>query len=339
MYEDNREKKLSERFSDLAAIKKQQAAEFQAKEKAERDKNNLLLRWKAIRNGTVMEDDSTQAELELFASVDDISQLGLDENGHICLLSSLPQNAEEAQMHQQMYNEAPQKSISEESAEMAAQQRREALTAALAVSRKEAFDKGEPEQPLTEEVRELSGLMQSKVEETNIQQPVEVETEDNNVPVNVDARVLRVENLAVNESRVYIATQYNSVSQESSYGLYVEQGYGETRQAFVQGERLFNMSVKNMAFRAAMTALTPYARIGQPIRQVCIFMDRELGWELAKNSWQLTTEAFSLDAEAYCQIFKSCVSRNVVVRFAPAEANSVGQKTANEIAKQLIHTP
>lgn len=65
--ENNTENSLAAKFSNLAAIKKQQAAEYQAKEKAERDRNNILLRWKAIRDGTVLEDESTQAELELYA--------------------------------------------------------------------------------------------------------------------------------------------------------------------------------------------------------------------------------------------------------------------------------
>ena len=81
---------LSERFDELARQKKIQAAEYRAKEKAERDKNNILLRWSAIRNGTQLDDELTDKELEIYASVDgDLSLLGLDEEGHICLLSSL----------------------------------------------------------------------------------------------------------------------------------------------------------------------------------------------------------------------------------------------------------
>lgn len=77
---------LSERFDELARQKKIQAAEYRAKEKAERDKNNILLRWSAIRNGTQLDDELTDKELEIYASVDgDLSLLGLDEEGHICL--------------------------------------------------------------------------------------------------------------------------------------------------------------------------------------------------------------------------------------------------------------
>ena len=310
MTKNEDERNLSTRFSDLAAIKKKQAAEYQAKEKEERDKNNILLRWRAIRNGAVMEDENTQAELELYASVDDISQLGLDENGHICLLSSL-----------QSTEPKVSESKSDTGEDQAAQQRREALAAALSASHKED---AVPETAMSEE-------------ESADEQPESPEEEDISVADGV--KVLRVEDLGVNEARVYIAARYNPDTQEGAYGLYVEQGYGETRQAFLQAERLYNTTAKSMAFRAATAALTPYSRIGQPIRRVTIYIDRDLGWHLMKNSWSLVTEAFTLDAEAYCQVFKSCAGRDVAIRFAPAESSSIGQKQANEMVEKLIHTP
>ena len=90
MSDEKKGPSLSERFDELARQKKIQAAEYRAKEKAERDKNNILLRWSAIRNGTQLDDELTDKELEIYASVDgDLSLLGLDEEGHICLLSSL----------------------------------------------------------------------------------------------------------------------------------------------------------------------------------------------------------------------------------------------------------
>lgn len=313
--EENANKNLSEKFSDLAAIKKQQAAEYQAKEKAERDKNNILMRWRAIRNGSVMEDDSTQAELELYASVDDISQLALDENGHICLLSSLQQSEKDEDISTD--SSADNDAI----AEAAAQRRKDALTAALSVSNQ---DGAKPETD-ADAKNEGDSLPDSDGED--------------DIPVADGARVLRVENLGVNEARVFIATRYNPDTQEAAYGLCVEQGYGETRQAFLQGERAYNTTAKSMAFRAATAALTPYGRLGQPVRRVTIYMDRDLGWVLMQNSWSLVTEAYTLDAEAYCQAFKACAGRDVNIRFAPAESSADGQKQANEMVEKLIHTP
>lgn len=323
MVQSDDERNLSARFNNLAAIKKKQAAEYQAKEKAERDKNNILLRWRAIRNGAVMEDENTQAELELYASVDDISQLGLDENGHICLLSSLQKGEPDMSQSQEHTTVDP-----------AAQQRKEALAAALSVSHKEdsVHESVESEEESADEEPEAPDEKPEAPDE-------EPEAPDEEFVVAENVKVLRVEDLGVNEARVYIATRYNPDTHEGAYGLYVEQGYGETRQAFLQGERLHNTTAKNMAFRAVTVALTPYSRIGQPIRKVTIYIDRDLGWHLMKNSWSLVTEAFNLDAEAYCQVFKSCAGRDVTIRFAPAESPSNGQAQANDMVEKLIQTP
>lgn len=339
---------IGAKFNNLAAIKKQQAAEYQAKEKAERDRNNILLRWKAIRNGTVLSDESTQAELELYASVSDISLLGLDDEGHICLLSSLQKDQQEEKPQEQPkpeLSEKPPEQSGQDNAvfETAAQQRRAALAAAMKAAQQTTEPAGEDaaaeaaddaQTPHTEE--EVSGDNGSSVQLPAFQ---EESDEEDATPVNEDAMVLRVENIGVNEARIYIVAKSNPDTNESAYGLYVEQGYGENRQVFVQGERVFNSSAKNMAFRAAMVALTPYSRLGQPIRQVYVFMERELGWILMKNSWNLVTEAYSLDAETYCQTFKACAGRDVTIRFAPAEAHSIGQKKANDICDTLIHIP
>lgn len=348
---------IAKKFNDLAAIKKQQAAEFQAREKAERDKSNILLRWKAIRNGTVLADESTQAELELYASVDDISLLSLDENGHICLLSSLQKNDQQAgKDNPTNTQEEPPKSAEEtqqeeEVQETEAQKRRAALAAAIKASQATGATHEEVAAPETngsepEQVETAvpdSDLGQEPESETAEPQeqpePEEAEEPEDNTPINEDAKVMRVENIGINEARVYIAAKSNADTNESAYGIYVEQGYGESRQVFVQGERMFNTSAKTMAFRAVTAALTPYSRLGQPIRQVYVFMDRELGWVLMQNSWNTVTEAYSLDAETYCQVFKACAGRDVTIRFAPAKAHSLGQKEANNICETLIHTP
>lgn len=349
--ENNTENSLAAKFSNLAAIKKQQAAEYQAKEKAERDRNNILLRWKAIRDGTVLEDESTQAELELYASVSDLSLLALDDEGHICLLSSLQKEEQEKQAQpasQESSQSDENTTLSEEEQQQAAMQRRQALAAALAASRKseggeattDANTASAPmseKEPVSTEEEQREEVPIPSIPVPNPLSPNE-EPEDN-TPINEDAKVLRIENIGINEARVYISAKSNPDTNECAYGLYVEQGYGESRQVFIQGERLYNISPKNMAFRAATVALTPYSRLGQPIRQVYLFIDHDLGWDLMKNSWNLVTEAYSLDAETYCQTFKACAGRDVTIRIAPAEASGVGQMKANDICESLIHTP
>lgn len=344
----NKDTSISAKFNNLAAVKKQQAAEFQAREKAERDKNNILLRWKAIRNGTVLADESTQAELELYASVSDISLLGLDDEGHICLLSSLQKDGQEKKAEEPPKPEEPEKQPEQQAEEKAvyetaAQQRRAALAAAMKAAQQDAEQhNGTAPSSISEDAAEKPATDEEAPDdvETPMQMPADQEdVVEDTTPVNEAAKVLRIENIGVNEARIYIVAKSNPDTNESAYGVYVEQGYGEFRRVFVQGERLYNTSAKNLAFRAAMVALTPYSRLGQPIRQVYIFIDRELGWILMQNSWNLVTEAYSMDAETYCQTFKACAGRDVTIRIAPAEAHSVGQKKANDICDTLIHTP
>ena len=76
-----------------------------------------------------------------------------------------------------------------------------------------------------------------------------------------------------------------------------------------------------------------------PIHDVVIFVNRDDGWVLMQNSWNTVTEAYTLDAENYCQTFKSCAGRGVSVRMAPAESHSRGQQIARELVEAIIQTP
>lgn len=330
---------LSERFDELARQKKIQAAEYRAKEKAERDKNNILLRWSAIRNGTQLDDELTDKELEIYASVDgDLSLLGLDEEGHICLLSSLKKpEAETGESGQVFADIQPtgetqsEKGLSEESTDAmldaAAKQRKAALAAALATAKKES----------SEGVSTPVAITTTSVDDTGT---ANMDNEiDDGVPVNEDIKVIRVENIGVSEARVYLCVAENPDSQECAYGFYVEQGYGETRQSYTQCEKMYGIRRNRMLFRAAASILSPYTRIGQPIHDVVIFVNRDDGWVLMQNSWNTVTEAYTLDAENYCQTFKSCAGRGVSVRMAPAESHSRGQRIARELVEAIIQTP
>lgn len=330
---------LSERFDELARQKKIQAAEYRAKEKAERDKNNILLRWSAIRNGTQLDDELTDKELEIYASVDgDLSLLGLDEEGHICLLSSLKKpEAETGESGQVFADIQPtgetqsEKGLSGESTDAmldaAAKQRKAALAAALTTAKKE----------LGEDVSTPGATATTSVDDTGtVNMP---DGNDEGVPVNEDVKVIRVENIGVSEARVYLCVAENPDSQECAYGFYVEQGYGETRQSYTQCEKIYGIGRNRMLFRAAASILSPYTRIGQPIHDVVIFVNRDDGWVLMQNSWNTVTEAYTLDAENYCQTFKSCAGRGVSVRMAPAESHSRGQRIARELVEAIIQTP
>lgn len=330
---------LSERFDELARQKKIQAAEYRAKEKAERDKNNILLRWSAIRNGTQLDDELTDKELEIYASVDgDLSLLGLDEEGHICLLSSLKKpEAETGESGQVFADIQPtgetqsEKGLSGESTDAmldaAAKQRKAALAAALATAKKES----------SEGVSTPVATTTTSVDDTGT---ANMDNEiDDGVPVNEDIKVIRVEDIGVNEARVYLCVAENPDSQECAYGFYVEQGYGETRQSYTQCEKMYGIGRNRMLFRAAASILSPYTRIGQSIHDVVIFVNRDDGWVLMQNSWNTVTEAYTLDAENYCQTFKSCAGRGVSVRMAPAESHSRGQRIARELVEAIIQTP
>lgn len=330
---------LSERFDELARQKKIQAAEYRAKEKAERDKNNILLRWSAIRNGTQLDDELTDKELEIYASVDgDLSLLGLDEEGHICLLSSLKKSEAETGESGQVFADIQptgetqsEKGLSGESTDAmldaAAKQRKAALAAALATAKNES----------SEGVSTPVATTTTSVDDTGT---ANMDNEiDDGVPVNEDVKVIRVENIGVSEARVYLCVAENPDSQECAYGFYVEQGYGETRQSYTQCEKMYGIGRNRMLFRAAASILSPYIRIGQPIHDVVIFVNRDDGWVLMQNSWNTVTEAYTLDAENYCQTFKSCAGRGVSVRMAPAESHSRGQRIARELVEAIIQTP
>lgn len=333
---------LSERFDELARQKKIQAAEYRAKEKAERDKNNILLRWSAIRNGTQLDDELTDKELEIYASVDgDLSLLGLDEEGHICLLSSLKKpEAETGESGQVFADIQPtgetqsEKGLSGESTDAmldaAAKQRKAALAAALATAKKESRE--------DDSVSEADSVVTTTSVDSTKTAAVTSEIDDS-VPVNENVKVLRVENIGVSEARVYLCVAENPDSQECAYGFYVEQGYGETRQSYTQCEKMYGIGRNRMLFRAAASILSPYTRIGQPIHDVVIFVNRDDGWVLMQNSWNTVTEAYTLDAENYCQTFKSCAGRGVSVRMAPAESHSRGQRIARELVEAIIQTP
>ena len=102
---------------------------------------------------------------------------------------------------------------------------------------------------------------------------------------------------------------------------------------------MYGIGRNRMLFRAAASILSPYTRIGQPIHDVVIFVNRDDGWVLLQNSWNTVTEAYTLDAENYCQTFKSCAGRGVSVRMAPAESHSRGQRIARELVEAIIQTP
>lgn len=264
--------------------------------------------------------------------------LGLDEEGHICLLSSLKKpEAETGESGQVFADIQPtgetqsEKGLSGESTDAmldaAAKQRKAALAAALATAKKE----------LGEDVSTPGATATTSVDDTGtVNMP---DGNDEGVPVNEDVKVIRVENIGVSEARVYLCVAENPDSQECAYGFYVEQGYGETRQSYTQCEKMYGIGRNRMLFRAAASILSPYTRIGQPIHDVVIFVNRDDGWVLLQNSWNTVTEAYTLDAENYCQTFKSCAGRGVSVRMAPAESHSRGQRIARELVEAIIQTP
>lgn len=347
MDNENKEpKSISERFQNLAAEKTAAGEEIDKKvkaEEAEKLKKNVLVRWNSFINGTIEDDDYTDKELELFETVDDESLLTLDDEGHLCLLSEVQAKTAEDKLKDAVATipENDSSADTNDALKQAAASRRIALRNSHAelnrIIGEEGVDFGDEEQfpgeslfppptkEPTDENAEDSALPEAPIEE--------------NVPVDESMKVLRLEDIGFDEARIYISTAENTLTGEQSYGAYLEQGYGQNRIVFTCGERGYGLSKSTMAYRAAALLLNRFTMRGQPIVDVTIFMEHDLGWELRQNSWALVTDAYNADADLYSQTFRSCSGNNVKVRIAPAEGHGPGQEMAKHIAEQIDKTP
>lgn len=296
---------IGEKFRQLDARKKEAARQYKEKQKAEQMSNNVFARFNAIRNGT-LDDTATEEELELFASVDDPSQLTLDENGRLCLLSGEKKEAPAYEPHKETETSAANREL-------------DALLDARKAAREGGGDTG--------------GTPSAKGYLGDEAVPDEAPVRDG------DAQILRIEDLAFNEARIYISFAENEKTREQACGICTQQGSGETRTVKAQGERLFGKSKKAMAYRAAILALGVFTQPGQAIKDITIFMPKELGWELAQNSWNLTTQAYDLDADLYSQIFKMCAAQGIKIHMAPDEDHGHFQGIARKLAEALVRNP
>lgn len=303
---DNQQKvSISEKFRRLDEQKKEAARRYKEEQKAEQMNNNVFARFNAIRNGT-LDDAATEEELELFASVDDPNLLTLDENGHLCLASTVKKDTTVYSQHKETETSAANRELN-----------------ALLDARKAASASGE--QPGGE-------LLESKAAE-DAQDREEPPVQEG------DAQILRVEDLAFNEARIYISFAENEKTREHACGICIQQGSGETRKVTVQGERIYGKSQTVMAYRAGILALGIFTQPGQAIKDITIFMPKDLGWELAQNSWNLVTQAYDLDADLYSQTFKMCVAQGVKIHMAPGEDHGHFQGIARKLAEALVRNP
>ena len=150
------------------------------------------------------------------------------------------------------------------------------------------------------------------------------------------AGILRIEDLDITKARVYLALAHNDINDECAYAYVIDQGYGSYRTLSMGGERMQNRNEQTMAFRAMSSVLTKYAFLVQPVNEITVFMENELGWMIEQNSYELSTAAFEEEAENYVKNFLRCRNRGIHIRLAPGLGTSTYANMAKETALKLL---
>ena len=138
------------------------------------------------------------------------------------------------------------------------------------------------------------------------------------------------------KARVYIALAGNEANEESAYAYVLDQGFGSYRTLSIGGERARGKELQTMAFRAMSAVLSKYAFVVQPVREITVFIDNEVGWIIEQNSYETRTVSYDEDAENYSKTFLRCHNRGIQVNLAPGLGRSTYANLARETAQNLL---
>lgn len=309
---------LEEQFAQLSRQKLQagnlRSQQLQA-EKEKALKQNALVRLNALRHGELLDDDSTPTPEEiLLAETADISQLTVDENGRLRLISSsfdIPDDLKQDMSDK----EVPVTPVESDAGNAL---RRSRMT----------FEEGK------------ASLFKTGIDDVLSEEISKEMDVDESVPIAEDAKILRLETTEINEARIFIAIQKNPLSHESGYAYCVERGRGESKNNIVVAQSS-RESYFEMLFYAVSGALQQIMQPGNyPVQKATIYMEKPIGDKICRNSGDSIADPHSNAVAVYRNTLSECRdSYGISVRVAPAEARCAAQELVKRIAKSLVEAP
>lgn len=330
---ESRLSRISQQKEKAARIRSQEITA----EKEERMKSNALVRWNALRNGKVLESDNfTTEEILLAESVQDISQLTIDENGHLCLADSKSWQSDTASLKEEM-----EKGEAEIMSGAGAALRRshESLQNIGDLSGEDvddtnvdavqSMDSSESHDSDASEDGQTSPVEQDETEE--------VESEPQ---VLQDAKVMRFETLEMEEARIFFAVAKNPASKDVAYAYCLERGKGDAKENLLisQSNKTSRLDMVFYGIANALEQLMQPRLI--PIKSAIIYADVQVGNEICKNSGNVIANPQSSAVVAYRDTLQRCqYNCGITIKIAPAEAHCVGQDLVRRIAKTLVEAP
>lgn len=308
---------LEEQFAQLSRQKLQagnlRSQQLQA-EKEKAMKQNALVRLNALRHGEMLDDDlSPTPEEILLAETADISQLTVDENGHLRLIA-FSQDVPEDLREDMAEDDSVDESIKSDAGNALRRSR-------TMLQEKEAQSERAVNTAIFEELPE-----EMKVDES--------------VPIAENAKILWLETTEINEARIFIAVEKNSLSHESGYAYCVERGRGELKSNIVVAQSS-QESRFEMMFYAISGALQQIMQPGNyPVQKATIYIERLVGDKICRNSGNSIADPHSNAVAVYRNTLNECRDTyGMKICIAPAEARCATQELVKRIAKSLVEAP
>lgn len=309
---------LEEQFAQLSRQKLQagnlRSQQLQA-EKEKAMKQNALVRLNALRHGEMLDDDLTPTPEEiLLAETADITQLTVDESGHLRLISSIQDIPED--LREDMSEDDSADELIQSDAGNALRRSRVVLE--------------EKEKPQSE-MAVSDAVLEELPEEMKV---------DKSIPIAEDAKILRLETTEINEARIFIAVEKNPLSHESGYAYYVERGRGESKSNIVVAQSS-RESRFEMIFYAISGALQQIMQPGNyPVQKATIYMERLVGNKICQNSGNSIADPHSNAVAVYRSALSECRDvYGIKICIAPAEARCAAQELVKRVAKSLVEAP